>query len=60
APPDCGSATQHLSGKKTDKFHVMLGLACNADGPEKLPLCFIVLPSPTASRENSSSIWVQL
>jgi DDE superfamily endonuclease len=30
-----------MSGKKKDKFHVTIGLACNADGSEKLEPFFI-------------------
>jgi len=30
-----------MSGKKCDKFCITLGVACNADGSEKLPLSFI-------------------
>jgi len=30
-----------MSGKKSDKFRITLGVACNADGSQKLPLCFI-------------------
>jgi len=30
-----------MSGKKTDKFRITLGFACNADGSEKLPVFFI-------------------
>ncbi|KIJ40018.1 hypothetical protein M422DRAFT_257083 [Sphaerobolus stellatus SS14] len=41
APPDRGLATKQMSGKKSDKFRITLGLACNADGSEKLPLIFI-------------------
>ncbi|KIK12614.1 hypothetical protein PISMIDRAFT_120578 [Pisolithus microcarpus 441] len=41
APPDHGLSTQQMSGKKGDKFRITLGVACNADGSEKLPLLFI-------------------
>ena len=41
APPDQGLATKQTSGKKKEKFQLMLGLAVNADGSEKLPLFFI-------------------
>lgn len=41
APPDRGLATQSLSGKKKNKFRFTLGFACNADGSEKLPICYI-------------------
>jgi len=41
APPDRGLATQQMSGKKRDKFRITIGVACNADGSEKLPLLFI-------------------
>ena len=30
-----------MSGKKKDRFHVTLGLACNADGSEKAEPVFI-------------------
>lgn len=41
APPDHGLATKPMAGKKSDKFHITLGLACNSDGSEKLPPLFI-------------------
>ncbi|KIJ47111.1 hypothetical protein M422DRAFT_128781, partial [Sphaerobolus stellatus SS14] len=41
APPDRGLATKQMSGKKAEKFRITLGIACNADGSEKLPLLFI-------------------
>jgi hypothetical protein len=41
APPDRDLVTQQMSGKKKDKFRITLGLACNADGSEMLPLLFI-------------------
>ncbi|KAJ3559043.1 hypothetical protein NP233_g11363 [Leucocoprinus birnbaumii] len=41
APPDRGLATKQMSGKKKDKFRISVGVACNADGSEKLPLFFI-------------------
>lgn len=41
APPDRGLATRQMSGKKSDKFRITLGLACNADGSEKLPPIYI-------------------
>jgi len=41
APPDRGLATQQMSGKKQDKFRITMGLACNADGSEKLPILLI-------------------
>ncbi|KIJ26725.1 hypothetical protein M422DRAFT_272186 [Sphaerobolus stellatus SS14] len=41
APPDRGLATQQMSGKKTEKFRITVGVACNANGTEKLPLLFI-------------------
>ncbi|KIJ51658.1 hypothetical protein M422DRAFT_157586 [Sphaerobolus stellatus SS14] len=40
-PPDRGLATQQMKGKKSEKFRITIGVACNADGSEKLPLCFI-------------------
>ncbi len=30
-----------MSGKKQHKFRITLGVACNADGSEKLPLFYI-------------------
>ncbi|KAG1865845.1 hypothetical protein DFJ58DRAFT_838488 [Suillus subalutaceus] len=41
APPDRGLATHQMSGKKKEKFRVILGFATNADGSKKLPLFFI-------------------
>ncbi|CAA7270543.1 unnamed protein product [Cyclocybe aegerita] len=41
ASPDRGLATEAMSGKKKDKFRITIGVACNADGSEKLPLLFI-------------------
>ncbi|KIJ26625.1 hypothetical protein M422DRAFT_191970, partial [Sphaerobolus stellatus SS14] len=41
APPDRGLAAKPMAGKKTDKFRITLGLACNSDGSEKLPPVFI-------------------
>jgi hypothetical protein len=41
APPDRGLATKQMSGKKKDKFRITIGLACNADGSEKLEPFFI-------------------
>ncbi|KIM60149.1 hypothetical protein SCLCIDRAFT_124876 [Scleroderma citrinum Foug A] len=41
APPDRGLATRQLSGKKKEKIHITIGLACNADGTEKLEPIFI-------------------
>ena len=38
AAPDQGLCTWNLSGKKKDKFHITLGVACNADRSKKLPL----------------------
>jgi hypothetical protein len=40
-PPDRGLATKQMSGKKASKFRITLGLACNADGSEKLPPIYI-------------------
>ncbi|KAJ3574251.1 hypothetical protein NP233_g1893 [Leucocoprinus birnbaumii] len=40
-PPERGLATKQMSGKKKDKFRISVGVACNADGTEKLPLFFI-------------------
>ena len=41
APPDRGLATEQMSGKKRDKFRITMGIGCNADGSEKLPIVFI-------------------
>jgi hypothetical protein len=41
APPDRGLATQQMSGKKKEKFRISIGLACNADGSERLEPFFI-------------------
>jgi hypothetical protein len=41
APPDCGLATKQMSGKKKEKFQITIGLACNADGSEKLNAIYI-------------------
>ncbi|KIN94617.1 hypothetical protein M404DRAFT_167808, partial [Pisolithus tinctorius Marx 270] len=41
APPDHGLATQQMSRKKKDKFRITVGVACNGDGSEKLPLLLI-------------------
>ncbi|KIK11434.1 hypothetical protein PISMIDRAFT_122719 [Pisolithus microcarpus 441] len=41
APPDWGLATKQMGGKKKDKFHITVGLACNADGSEKFEPLFI-------------------
>jgi hypothetical protein len=41
APPDCGLTSQQMSGKKKEKFHISVGLACNADGSEWLEPIFI-------------------
>ncbi|KIJ27263.1 hypothetical protein M422DRAFT_191236, partial [Sphaerobolus stellatus SS14] len=41
APPDHGLSTKQMSRKKSDKFHITLGLACNANRSEKLPPIFI-------------------
>jgi len=30
-----------MSGKKKEKFRITLGLACNADGSEKMPAIYI-------------------
>jgi DDE superfamily endonuclease len=40
-PPDRGLARTQMSGKKKDKFCITIGLACNADGSEKLEPIFI-------------------
>ncbi|KIK38830.1 hypothetical protein CY34DRAFT_25498 [Suillus luteus UH-Slu-Lm8-n1] len=36
-----GLATKQMSGRKKDKFRISVGLACNADGSEKLEPFFI-------------------
>jgi hypothetical protein len=41
APPDRGLALKQMSGKKKSKFRISIGLACNADGSEKMPLVFV-------------------
>ncbi|KAF9220060.1 hypothetical protein BS17DRAFT_715689, partial [Gyrodon lividus] len=41
APPDCGLTTKQLHGKKKEKFHISIRVACNADGTEKLDLFFV-------------------
>jgi hypothetical protein len=41
APLDHGLAMQQMNGKKRSKFWITVGLACNADGSEKLPIFFI-------------------
>ncbi|KIK77694.1 hypothetical protein PAXRUDRAFT_776748, partial [Paxillus rubicundulus Ve08.2h10] len=41
ALPDCGLATKQLSRKKKEKFRISIGVACNADGSEKLDLFFV-------------------
>ena len=41
APPDRGLATKQMSRKKKLKFWLTLGLACNADGSEKMPIFYI-------------------
>ena len=41
APPDRGLAVKQMKGKKKEKFRLTLGLACNADGSEKLPIFYI-------------------
>ena len=41
APPDRSLATKQMSGKKTKKFRITVGFACNADGSEKAPIFFI-------------------
>ncbi|KIK74168.1 hypothetical protein PAXRUDRAFT_176504, partial [Paxillus rubicundulus Ve08.2h10] len=41
APPDRGLATKQMSGQKKEKFCITIGLACNADGSEKLEPFFI-------------------
>jgi hypothetical protein len=40
-PPDCGLATEMMSGKKSSKFRITIAFACNADGSEKMPPLFI-------------------
>lgn len=41
APPDRGLASEQMSGKKSSKFRITLGFACNADGSEKFPPIYI-------------------
>ena len=41
APPDRGLATKQMSGKKRSKFRISVGLACNADGSERMAPFFI-------------------
>ncbi|KAF9226430.1 hypothetical protein BS17DRAFT_868925 [Gyrodon lividus] len=41
ALPDHGLATKQLSGKKKEKLWISIGVACNADGSEKLDLFFV-------------------
>ena len=41
APPDRSLATKQMSGKKTKKFRITVGFACNTDGSEKVPIFFI-------------------
>ena len=41
APPDHGLSTKQMSGKKTKKFRITVGFACNTDGSEKAPIFFI-------------------
>ncbi|KAF9220388.1 DDE-domain-containing protein [Gyrodon lividus] len=41
APPGRGLATKKMSGKKKEKTRITIGVACNADGSEKLELFFI-------------------
>jgi hypothetical protein len=40
-PPDWGLATKQMSSNKASQFRITLGLACNADGSEKLPPIYI-------------------
>ena len=40
-PPDRGLASAQMSGKKKEKFHITVTLACNVTGDEKLELFFI-------------------
>ena len=69
-PPNHGLATMQMSGKKKDQFQITLGVTCNADGSEKLPLIFIGKSkspccfghkSPTACGfyyHNNSKVWI--
>lgn len=41
APPDRGLASKQMSGQERSKFRITIGLACNADGSEKLPPFYI-------------------
>ncbi|KAF9224678.1 hypothetical protein BS17DRAFT_826357 [Gyrodon lividus] len=59
ALPDCGLSTKQMSGKKKEKFQITLGLACNADGSEKLNLIQFTLASlrnPDASKSKPLNI----
>ncbi|KIK76372.1 hypothetical protein PAXRUDRAFT_70895, partial [Paxillus rubicundulus Ve08.2h10] len=35
--PDHGLSTKQMSGKKKEKLHITISLACNVDSSEKLP-----------------------
>ena len=39
APPDRGLASQQMSGKKLNKFHIIVRFLSNADGSEKWVGC---------------------
>jgi hypothetical protein len=41
APPDCGLANKQMSGKKSNRYHITVTFACNADRSEKLPIFYI-------------------
>nr|CCA22268.1 hypothetical protein TRIADDRAFT_5525 [Albugo laibachii Nc14] len=40
-PPNKTIATEPMSGRKSDKKHLTVAVAANADGTEKLPLLFV-------------------
>ncbi|EJD05626.1 DDE-domain-containing protein [Fomitiporia mediterranea MF3/22] len=41
APPDRGLASKQMSGKKTSRFRITMGVCCNANGSRKHKLMFI-------------------
>ncbi|KIL54259.1 hypothetical protein M378DRAFT_92908, partial [Amanita muscaria Koide BX008] len=71
APPDRGIAASQMRGKKSSKYRITIGLACNADGSEKLapifigkpkaPRCFKKEGTPEANDieyHNNASAWM--
>lgn len=45
-----------MSGKKKEKFQLTLGLACNSDGSEKMPVFFIgKFKKPRAFKNNTAA-----